>query len=437
MIINTIPIISVSYNSEELISDLLGSLRIFYSNPVTIIDGSDEDKYKAIQEVCASYEKVNFIHFDYNIHHGPGMAWAIQNLNLTGPVLVLDSDISILKNGFIEDLNSNLTPDMYGIGYIAYVNEDGFDVDYVENAIPYLHPACMLVNIDVVKKWPMPTKHGAPLIEPMLALHREGKSNMIKDLAWVKNDFRAKSTGAERHYLRHDWQGTVLRNGSYNLDEWSKEAAEAAQTRQILINNLPLGNGAIVEIGNNNGMLSRACSEFFPGRPYLSIGGHLDKIAKNSNENTDIGKIEDDIFREWSGAECWIFDEAIEQLEAPEELLKRLRKYISLNASVLAVIPNAQHWSLQVRLLGGDLKYSNRGLLSVKQRRFFSRNSIFELFKATGYEIGQCTPVIDNELKNKNIESAMKYLIATLGIDTESGFQNAQIDSYIVRAHPV
>src|SRR4051812_17716708 len=92
MNIDAIPVISVSYNSAELIEDLLSSLRAHYSNPVTIIDGSSEEHYRAIEAVCAKYADVNFIHFDYNIHHGPGMAWAFQHLELAGPVLVLDSD---------------------------------------------------------------------------------------------------------------------------------------------------------------------------------------------------------------------------------------------------------------------------------------------------------------------------------------------------------
>ena len=35
-----IPIVTVSYNSPDLIEALLGSLRKFYTNPVYVIDGS-------------------------------------------------------------------------------------------------------------------------------------------------------------------------------------------------------------------------------------------------------------------------------------------------------------------------------------------------------------------------------------------------------------
>src|SRR5450759_1533611 len=113
MDIQQIPVISVSYNSAELIEDLLRCFRDHYRNPVTIIDGSSAAHYPAIEAVCARYPDVRFIHFDYNIHHGPGMAWAFQNLDLQGPVLVLDSDIIVLKAGLIEALASELKPGMY------------------------------------------------------------------------------------------------------------------------------------------------------------------------------------------------------------------------------------------------------------------------------------------------------------------------------------
>ena len=77
-----------------------------------------------------------------------------------------------LNAGLVEAMAEQLKPGMYGVGYVNHVNEGGFDVTYEEGAVRYLHPACMLCNIDVLRQWPMPTKHGAPNIEPMLAIHR-------------------------------------------------------------------------------------------------------------------------------------------------------------------------------------------------------------------------------------------------------------------------
>src|SRR5471032_2351857 len=149
--IGQIPIVTVSFNAPDLIAALLGTLRQHYPNPVYVIDGSAPDIAGEIQLVAERFENVTFITFGYNIHHGPGMAWAIDSLDLTGRVLFLDSDVEILKHGFLESLAGHLQPTMYGVGTVVPVTEQGHPM--AVGGIPYLHPACMLCNIDVVRAW--------------------------------------------------------------------------------------------------------------------------------------------------------------------------------------------------------------------------------------------------------------------------------------------
>ena len=52
MNIHDIPVITVSYNSPELIRNLLTSVRRFYPNPYYIIDGSEPGPLAAIREVA-------------------------------------------------------------------------------------------------------------------------------------------------------------------------------------------------------------------------------------------------------------------------------------------------------------------------------------------------------------------------------------------------
>ena len=429
MDIQQIPVISVSYNSAELIEDLLRCFRAHYRNPVTIIDGSSAAHYPAIEAVCARYPDVRFIHFDYNIHHGPGMAWAFQNLPLQGQVLMLDSDIQVIAPGFLESMAEQLQPGMYGVGYVNHVNEGGFDVDYAEGAIRYLHPACMLVNIEVLKQWPMPTKHGAPMTEPMLAIHRAGRHELIKGIDWLRNDFRAIETGATRSYLRHDWQGTVKRSGSYNLEEWSTASRTAAEVRLTVLAMLPPAARTIVELGANDGMLARGCVEADPRRRYRSAGSHPDK-----GRQVDIDALDDSYFRDHADADCWILDQALERSADPKQLLQRIRKFLRADACVIVVVPNAQHWSMQLRLAAGDLQYADAGLLSAGQRHWFSRTSLLSLLSQAGYQMAQGVPLTREPLQNPPLADTWRQLLRALGCDPEQAFQDAQPDTYIIRA---
>ncbi|NRR32670.1 methyltransferase domain-containing protein [Oxalobacteraceae bacterium] len=439
MDINTIPVISVSYNSAELIEDLLSTFRAHYPNPVTIIDGSGEQHYRAIEAVCARYADVRFIHFDYNIHHGPGMAWAFQNLELQGPVLVLDSDVTILKRGFLESMLDELRPGMYGVGYVNHVNEGGFDVDYEAGAIRYLHPACMLVNIEVLRQWPMPTRHGAPMTEPMVAIHRAGQDDLIKGIAWIKEDFSREDVN---HYLRHDWQGTVKRTGGYHLEEWERAAREAAYVRMVAQSLMPPAPLRVVEIGANDGALARGVKEAHPGCHYsaIEINPERKNLAKGACDvvlNHDIDALGDDFFRDYAGVSCWVLDQALERLRHPEQLLARIRKTIAADASIVAVIPNAQHWSIQARLCMGDFRYGDNGLMRSEHLRWFTRATIFELFQKAGFQVVQGAPVVHHPMENPVLADALKQLAGAVGADPELALEDAQAAAYVVKAVPV
>jgi len=230
MNIENIPFVTVSYNAPDLINNLLSSARQFYNNKIFVIDGSDLDKSQIIKTITESYINTEFIGFEYNIHHGPGMAWAIKNLNLTGPVLFIDSDMRILERGFLEKLHAVLTPSHYGVGNVIHINDDGFTVNNdTEDAAAYLHPALMLCNIEEMRKWPMPIKHGAPMTETMLEIHRQDRHNeLLTHLNWVYDII--ENVNENPKLVKHEGRGTVLRSGSYNLDEWMSEVIEKNKT---------------------------------------------------------------------------------------------------------------------------------------------------------------------------------------------------------------
>jgi hypothetical protein len=438
MHIDSIPVISVSYNSAELIEDLLSSFRAFYPNPVTIIDGSGEQHYRAIEAVCARYPDVRFIHFDYNIHHGPGMAWAFQNLELAGPVLVLDSDVQVLKRGFLESMMDELKPGMYGVGYVNHVNEGGFDVDYEAGAIRYLHPACMLVNIEVLRQWPMPTRHGAPMTEPMLAIHRAGRDELIRGIEWIKQDFALDDV---HHFLRHDWQGTVKRTGGYHLEEWAQASREATAVRSLAMLLIPAEAAKLVEIGANDGALARMVKDRNPACHYGALGIEPERaaLAKGACDvvlNHDVDRLGDEFFRAYADVDCWVLDQALERLKHPELLLGRIRKTIAAGGSIVAIIPNAQHWSVQARLCLGDFRYATAGLMHTAHLRWFTRGTIFELFQKAGFKVVHGLPVIHAKLDNPAIAAALRQLAASVGADPELALEDAQAAAYIVRAVP-
>lgn len=458
MDIQTIPLISVSYNSAELVDELLRSFRQYYVNPVTIIDGSSAEHASAIRAVCARYAGVNFIHFDYNIHHGPGMAWAFQNLELQGPVLVLDSDVIVLNAGLVEAMVEQLKPGMYGVGYVNHVNEGGFDVTYEEGAVRYLHPACMLCNIEVLRQWPMPTKHGAPNVEPMLAIHRAGQHHLIQGIAWIKDDFLRNDI--PKHYLRHDWQGTVKRTGGYHLEEWQRSVMEKQLPQQQstaptpaaapeeptnynrdLLPLIPPNARGVVEVGCNNGALARVYKTINPNGKYTGI-----EVDANNAEGSrrycdevllmDIEGVDESFYAQYADYNVWIFGDVLEHLRYPWEVLARIRRSMPADGCVIVCLPNAQHWSVQAKLAVGDFRYTEGGLLDRTHMRWFTRATMLEMFAGAGFKLEVGFPRILGELKNDHIISAIRSMAIGVGADPDLAIQDSLALQYVVKAVP-
>lgn len=223
---NNIPLLTVNYNTPDLILNLVKSFRQFYDNKILIIDGSSKELYDEMMGLINNYVNIEVHHFDFNIHHGPSISYAFNKLT-SSQVLVLDSDVTILNNGFLEDLKKNLPKDAYGIGDCQFVDEKGFNVgsrrgaiglkesEMTEGGYRYLHPACMLVNRNVALNYDLPIKHGAPMLSTMIDIHNKGMSKLLIHSDWVYNDNRNEP----KIYINHPWCSTVNRTGGYNLED--------------------------------------------------------------------------------------------------------------------------------------------------------------------------------------------------------------------------
>ncbi|MDC6171052.1 bifunctional glycosyltransferase/class I SAM-dependent methyltransferase [Paucibacter sp. XJ19-41] len=446
MSIQDIAVVAVSYNSAELLQGMLASLRRFYPNRVHVVDGSDAEHLPAIQEVAAGFEDVELHAMGYNIHHGPGMAWAIQHLGLSGRVLFLDTDIVVLREGFLEALNEALRPGDYGAGGVAYVNREGFDIAYGYGAVPYLHPPCMLCNIEVMRQWPLPIKHGAPMVAPMLALHDAGRSDLLRNLDWAKNDVLM---GTRKVYVDHIGKGTSTATGGYHLEEWmaevqTRQAAKAAQPpaqgyNPDLLALIPTQARTLIEVGCSTGSLAHALKRQRPEVHYLGL--ELDpKAAEIAAQHCDgmvsldIEGADESLYRDYADRDCWIFGDVLEHLRDPWRVLGQIRKVLPEGGCVVASVPNVQHWSVQGRLSVGDFRYEGTGLLDRTHLRWFTRVTLFELFQSAGLRIEAGVPRIFDEPGREPVLAAIRQMAIAMGRDPEGAVRDALPLQYVVRA---
>jgi len=203
--------LTVSYNTPDLLERVISGFRKFYDLPYWIVDGSDEENFKKIKKFANKYN-VKIVHFDYNIHHGPGMAYGFQNIE-TDQILLLDSDLIIYNKGFVEDFESKLRPESYGIGAVYPGDYKDNDTEWTR----YLHPACALINRKIAIQYPLPSLYQSPMMAPMRFMQDRG-INILQDERWVHDDYSGWPNENDPvcndiHYVKHHWHGTLDRFG--------------------------------------------------------------------------------------------------------------------------------------------------------------------------------------------------------------------------------
>jgi len=154
--------IIVNYNTPELLTDCVNSIRRFYPiMDIIIVDGSETDKtHLSLRDKCTFSMGLKF-----NSGHGPGMNMGIRACE-TEYVLLVDSDVTIDKPGVIEAM-LEMPPYAYGCGQVVNVNEHGSNVEH--ESIRYLHPHFALINRRAWEIHPPFINHGAPLLKTMKA----------------------------------------------------------------------------------------------------------------------------------------------------------------------------------------------------------------------------------------------------------------------------
>jgi SAM-dependent methyltransferase len=155
---------------------------------------------------------------------------------------------------------------------------------------------------------------------------------------------------------------------------------------------MPAKAARVVEVGCSSGALARAYLKDNPGCDYTGIEiepeyASVARAACTRVVSANIERMEDSLYASLFPSDCWVFGDVLEHLYDSWAVLQRLRRSLSRDASVVACIPNSQHWSMQARLNSGLLRYDNAGLLDRTHIRWFTKTTIVELFASTGFRI--------------------------------------------------
>lgn len=202
--VNNLEIISVNYNTPDLVERLITSVKEKEGDyPIRIIDGSDREPFKSEIKALCEKHNVTIEQQGWNIHHGRGMDLGVSTSKYEW-VLIMDSDNYILQPIIDKMFNAVVAQNKMICGYHCYVNHCGVSGGYTKTEaypILYYHPMLLMIKTSYYNYLRQLNArfihHGAPCISIMQYLH----DNNISEVVGIR---LADACGYE-HYQRGEW----------------------------------------------------------------------------------------------------------------------------------------------------------------------------------------------------------------------------------------
>lgn len=93
-----------------------------------------------------------------------------------------------------------------------------------------------------------------------------------------------------------------------------------------------------------------------------------------------------------------------------------------------------QHWSVQMALNAGNLRYQDSGLLDRTHIRWFTRETIIEMFQKAGFQIATMGARTFNEPQREKFMPLLRALAEASGANPEQAVADAAVFQWVVRA---
>jgi 2-polyprenyl-3-methyl-5-hydroxy-6-metoxy-1,4-benzoquinol methylase len=144
----------------------------------------------------------------------------------------------------------------------------------------------------------------------------------------------------------------------------------------------------VLDVGCAAGDLAEVLAEHRCQVTGIEIDPEAARLAEKRCERVIVGDVENlDLGEELDGEsfDVIVFGDALEHLKDPLRTLARLKPFLRPEGYVAASIPNVAHGSVRLALMQGKFQYSSLGLLDNTHLRFFTRESIEQLFEDAGF----------------------------------------------------
>lgn len=162
------------------------------------------------------------------------------------------------------------------------------------------------------------------------------------------------------------------------------------QARPEMLQYIPKGSGRILDVGCGAGIFAGRLKEKLKAEVWgVEIDSKAAALAQDRIDKIligDICKLHDELPKGYF--DCIVFNDVLEHLVDPFSVLAKIKDKLGSNGVVVSSIPNIRFLRvLKDLLIKKQWRYAECGILDKSHLRFFTQQSIIDMFSSLGYEI--------------------------------------------------
>jgi 2-polyprenyl-3-methyl-5-hydroxy-6-metoxy-1,4-benzoquinol methylase len=164
--------------------------------------------------------------------------------------------------------------------------------------------------------------------------------------------------------------------------------------RAEMIDFVPEGTRRLLDVGCGRGGFGEALKQRKPMEVHgVEVDPTAATTAAQRYDSVIVGSFPEDI-PSVAAYDCIVFNDILEHMVDPWGALRAARSILTSDGAVVASIPNMRYWPVFWRLVTkGEWSYISDGVLDRTHLRFFTANSINELFADSGFTVRRLTPI--------------------------------------------
>ena len=203
--------------------------------------------------------------------------------------------------------------------------------------------------------------------------------------------------------------------------------------RPELLQLVPPQSEKILDVGCADGQLSHFLKNRYGAEVWgVEASPIMAAIAQKKMDTGLVGPIEDMLpFLPDDYFDAVILADVLEHLTDPFTVLEELKRKAKDNANFIASLPNVGHWTIIKNLLNGLWRYEDYGLMDSSHLRWFTRETICDLFCQAGLFIREmAVTVVDCEKVPECVLDACRKI----GVNAERLRYESRVFQYLIQA---